>query len=231
MQWPSPAKLLLLCRPFHLPPAGLAAAGVPSDPAPTAFVPQAGYHLLMEAFGGRGVEASTAVELQAALRQALASRRPTLINVSIDPQAGVESGNVSRAERALRSNARGQRAALASQQPRGEALLMLASVPSSPAPVCHRPCRCTPSTLPRHPPRAEPSQAKARPRRGGGPWRTAVFGVLPFLMWVGEDCLFPSAPPKAVCWSLLLLSSQNLKSTRCFTCFIARLSLSIQLPY
>ena len=166
MQWPSPAKLLLLCRPFHLPPAGLAAAGVPSDPAPTAFVPQAGYHLLMEAFGGRGVEASTAVELQAALRQALASRRPTLINVSIDPQAGVESGNVSRAERALRSNARGQRAALASQQPRGEALLMLASVPSSPAPVCHRPAgarlqRCQGTRL-------GLSQAKPKPGQGAG---------------------------------------------------------------
>lgn len=48
----------------------------------------------MEAFGGVGVEAATADELQAALRAALAERRPTLINVSIDPSAGVESGNV-----------------------------------------------------------------------------------------------------------------------------------------
>jgi 2-hydroxyacyl-CoA lyase 1 len=74
--------------------AGLAAAGVPTDPAPTDFVPQSKYHLLMEAFGGKGVAVATADELQAALRQALESRRPTLINVAIDPQAGVESGNV-----------------------------------------------------------------------------------------------------------------------------------------
>lgn len=31
---------------------------------------------------------------QTALREALASRRPTLINVAIDPQAGAESGSV-----------------------------------------------------------------------------------------------------------------------------------------
>ncbi|PRW45703.1 2-hydroxyacyl- lyase isoform A [Chlorella sorokiniana] len=74
--------------------AGLAAAGVPTDPAPTDFVPQSKYHLLMEAFGGKGVAVATADELQAALRQALESRCPTLINVAIDPQAGVESGNV-----------------------------------------------------------------------------------------------------------------------------------------
>ncbi len=77
-----------------MPRAGLAAAGVGSDPPPTAFVPQAGYHLLMEAFGGCGVVAGTAAELQAALREALTSKRPTLINVTIDPMAGVESGTV-----------------------------------------------------------------------------------------------------------------------------------------
>lgn len=48
----------------------------------------------MEAFGGVGAAVSTAAELQAALRAAFASRRPTLINVTIDPMAGVESGNV-----------------------------------------------------------------------------------------------------------------------------------------
>jgi thiamine pyrophosphate-dependent acetolactate synthase large subunit-like protein len=75
-------------------PAGLAAVGLSSDPAPTAFVPQARYQALMEAFGGEGVEAATADELAAALKKALDSGRPTLINVVIDPQAGVESGNV-----------------------------------------------------------------------------------------------------------------------------------------
>ncbi|KAL4431652.1 hypothetical protein ABPG77_001494 [Micractinium sp. CCAP 211/92] len=74
--------------------AGLAAAGHDDDPAPTAFVPSARYQLLMEAFGGEGAEVATAEELQSALRAALASRRPTLINVTLDPMAGVESGNV-----------------------------------------------------------------------------------------------------------------------------------------
>lgn len=37
---------------------------MPQDPPPTAFVPGAKYHLLMQAFGGVGVEVSTADELQ-----------------------------------------------------------------------------------------------------------------------------------------------------------------------
>ncbi|KFM25904.1 Putative peroxisomal-coenzyme A synthetase [Auxenochlorella protothecoides] len=48
----------------------------------------------LPAFGGRGVAVGTAEELAAALREALASGGPSLIDVTIDPQAGVESGNV-----------------------------------------------------------------------------------------------------------------------------------------
>ena len=85
-------------RPPHLralASAGLAAGGhPPGDPPPTSFVPGAQYHLLMQAFGGQGVAVSTAAELGAALREALTSGRPTLLNVAIDPGAGVESGNV-----------------------------------------------------------------------------------------------------------------------------------------
>ncbi|PSC68564.1 2-hydroxyacyl-lyase [Micractinium conductrix] len=73
---------------------GLAAGGWPADPPPTAFVPEARYHLLAEAFGGSGVQVATAEELQAALRAALASRQPTLLNVMLDPMAGAESGSV-----------------------------------------------------------------------------------------------------------------------------------------
>ncbi|RMZ52179.1 hypothetical protein APUTEX25_001569 [Auxenochlorella protothecoides] len=73
---------------------GLAAVGHAGDPVPTDFAPVSRYDLLAQAFGGRGVAVGTAEELAAALREALASGGPSLIDVTIDPQAGVESGNV-----------------------------------------------------------------------------------------------------------------------------------------
>lgn len=73
---------------------GLAAAGVAGDPPPTAFVPGAQYELLAKAFGGVGAAVDSAAGLQAALHTALATHQPTVINVAIDPLAGVESGNV-----------------------------------------------------------------------------------------------------------------------------------------
>ena len=48
----------------------------------------------MEAFGGDAFHVRSAAELAAACRIAFAARRPALINVTIDPFAGVESGNV-----------------------------------------------------------------------------------------------------------------------------------------
>jgi 2-hydroxyacyl-CoA lyase 1 len=48
----------------------------------------------MDAFGGNAYSANGAAELAAACRIAFASRQPALINVFIDPFAGVESGNV-----------------------------------------------------------------------------------------------------------------------------------------
>ncbi|MEW5865139.1 MAG: oxalyl-CoA decarboxylase [Pseudomonadota bacterium] len=68
-------------------------AGGP-DPAPTVFVKGARYDRLIEAFGGVGVNATTPAELRAAMEQALASRRPTLINAVIDEAAGTESGRI-----------------------------------------------------------------------------------------------------------------------------------------
>ncbi|MDM0026569.1 oxalyl-CoA decarboxylase [Variovorax saccharolyticus] len=65
-----------------------------SDVAPTVFVKNARYDKLMEAFGGVGVHATTAEELQAALGEAVASGRPTLINAVIDETAGTESGRI-----------------------------------------------------------------------------------------------------------------------------------------
>jgi oxalyl-CoA decarboxylase len=65
-----------------------------ADVAPTVFVKNARYDKLMEAFGGVGVHATTADELQKALAEAVASGRPTLINAVIDETAGTESGRI-----------------------------------------------------------------------------------------------------------------------------------------
>jgi oxalyl-CoA decarboxylase len=64
------------------------------DPAPTVFVKNARYDLLMEAFGGHGVVAHTPQELSRAMQEAIASGRPTLINAVIDETAGTESGRI-----------------------------------------------------------------------------------------------------------------------------------------
>jgi oxalyl-CoA decarboxylase len=66
-----------------------------SDVAPTVFVKGARYDKLMEAFGGVGVNATTADELAKALAEAVASGKPTLINAVIDETAGTESGRIS----------------------------------------------------------------------------------------------------------------------------------------
>ena len=65
-----------------------------SDVAPTVFVKNARYDKLMEAFGGVGVHATTAEELEKALAEAVASGRPTLINAVINEAAGTESGRI-----------------------------------------------------------------------------------------------------------------------------------------
>ncbi len=64
------------------------------DVAPTVFVKNARYDKLMEAFGGVGVNATTADELAQAMAEAIASGRPTLINAVIDEAAGTESGRI-----------------------------------------------------------------------------------------------------------------------------------------
>ncbi|OBJ21096.1 oxalyl-CoA decarboxylase [Mycobacterium colombiense] len=73
--------------------AGAAATG--SDPAPTVLSARARHELLAEAFGGKGYHASTPAELHAALREAIASGAPSLIDCELDPAAGVESGHLS----------------------------------------------------------------------------------------------------------------------------------------
>jgi len=65
-----------------------------ADPAPTVFVKDARYEMLMQAFGGVGVRATTPAELSKAMSEAIASGKPTLINAVIDETAGTESGRI-----------------------------------------------------------------------------------------------------------------------------------------
>jgi oxalyl-CoA decarboxylase len=64
------------------------------DMAPTLFVKDARYDIMMQAFGGVGVTVKTPAELDAAIQTAFASRLPTLINAVIDETAGTESGRI-----------------------------------------------------------------------------------------------------------------------------------------
>jgi oxalyl-CoA decarboxylase len=64
------------------------------DVAPTVFVKNARYDMMMQAFGGVGVHATTSDELRKAMTEAVASGKPTLINAVIDETAGTESGRI-----------------------------------------------------------------------------------------------------------------------------------------
>lgn len=64
------------------------------DPAPTSFIPGAAYHTVMEAFGGKGYLVGTPEELKTALSECFSARKPAVVNVTIDPYAGSESGRM-----------------------------------------------------------------------------------------------------------------------------------------
>ncbi|KAA8547763.1 hypothetical protein F0562_004192 [Nyssa sinensis] len=64
------------------------------DPAPTSFVPGVAYHVLIEAFGGKGYLVGTPDELKYALAECFSAKKPAVINVTIDPYAGAESGRM-----------------------------------------------------------------------------------------------------------------------------------------
>ena len=49
---------------------------------------------MMQAFGGKGYQATTPAEVESMLREALASGAPALIDCVIDPADGTESGNI-----------------------------------------------------------------------------------------------------------------------------------------
>jgi len=65
-----------------------------APPSPTAFIPNARYDKMIEAFGGVGYHVDDTAGLTQALEAALAARRPALINCVIDPTAGTESGHI-----------------------------------------------------------------------------------------------------------------------------------------
>ncbi|MBV8914537.1 MAG: oxalyl-CoA decarboxylase, partial [Acetobacteraceae bacterium] len=64
------------------------------DAATTAFVKDARYDKMIEAFGGVGVHATNPDELKRAVDAAMESGQPTLVNAVIDPAAGSESGRI-----------------------------------------------------------------------------------------------------------------------------------------
>lgn len=72
---------------------GINLSGGP-DPSPTNLMPHARYEKLMDAFGSSGYYAETEEDIQQALDTCLASGKPGIINVNIDPAAGTESGHI-----------------------------------------------------------------------------------------------------------------------------------------
>ncbi|MFV0294978.1 MAG: oxalyl-CoA decarboxylase [Hyphomicrobiaceae bacterium] len=65
-----------------------------TDPAWTTFVKDSHYELLARAFHGEGVRATSPDELARAVKAALASGKPTLVNAIIDEKSGTESGRI-----------------------------------------------------------------------------------------------------------------------------------------
>ena len=65
-----------------------------TDPSPTTLMPDARYDKIIEAFGGDSYYATTPDELTKALTAAIASKKPSLIDVKIDPSVGLESGHI-----------------------------------------------------------------------------------------------------------------------------------------
>jgi 2-hydroxyacyl-CoA lyase 1 len=58
-----------------------------APPPPGAFVPNARYDKIIEAFGGKGYHVETPQQLRAALQESFASGETTLINVMLNPQS------------------------------------------------------------------------------------------------------------------------------------------------
>lgn len=68
--------------------------GKGEEVAPTVFVKDSRYEIMMQAFGGNGYYATTPDELTRCLEESIASGKPGLINAIIDANAGSESGRI-----------------------------------------------------------------------------------------------------------------------------------------
>jgi oxalyl-CoA decarboxylase len=73
---------------------GDAINAVSADPAPTVLDPAAHHERLIEAFGGTGYHATTPGQFTEALKKAIVSGQPALIDCALDPSAGTESGHI-----------------------------------------------------------------------------------------------------------------------------------------
>ena len=62
--------------------------------SPTYLDPSGQYDLLSRAFGGRAYCVRTYQEMEDALKEAYASKEPTVINAVLDPNMGKESGHI-----------------------------------------------------------------------------------------------------------------------------------------
>lgn len=69
-------------------------ADIDKDPAPTTLDLDARYNKIAEAFGAKGYYVTTPDELSAALKEAIASKAPAIINVQLAGSAGKESGHI-----------------------------------------------------------------------------------------------------------------------------------------
>ncbi len=64
------------------------------DPAPTTLDVNARYDKLGEAFGAKTYYVTTPDELKSALTEAIASKKPALIDVQLAADSGKESGHI-----------------------------------------------------------------------------------------------------------------------------------------
>ena len=62
--------------------------------SPTGLLRNARYEKMIEAFGGKGYHCTDTPSLTKAVSEAIASKKPALINALIDPTAGTESGHI-----------------------------------------------------------------------------------------------------------------------------------------
>ncbi len=64
------------------------------DPSPLTLDATAHYEKMMEAFGGKGYFATTPEEVEQFMTEAIASKKPAMINVQLSIHSGVESGHI-----------------------------------------------------------------------------------------------------------------------------------------